>query len=39
MEVIRIVTDTMPSSGKGVRDGVFGGYGGDGYGSGGIVGH
>ena len=36
MEVIGVVADTVPSSGKGVRYGAFGG--GDSYGSGGIVG-
>ena len=38
MEVIRVVADTAPSSGKGVRYGAFGGGGGDSYGGGGIVG-
>ena len=37
MEVIGVVADTAPSSGKGVRYGAFGG-GSDSSGSGGIVG-
>ena len=38
MEVIGVVADTAPSSGKGVRYGPFGGGGSDNHGSGGIVG-
>ena len=38
MEVVGMVADMTPSSGKGVRSGAFGGGRGDSYGSGGIVG-